>query len=125
MNPFVLFDYLFFSIIHWYNKTFNPIEISEFRGVAIVSIFQYMNVVSLLNFFFAIGKNKILSIVLLLIIFALNYIRYKKYVRYSSLELKWFELEKKTRIKRNKWIIFYFVFTIIFFLISNFVNIRI
>lgn len=120
MNPLVLFDYLYYRIIYFYENTFGLMITKEFRGIAHLSIFQFFNVITLLFFFIPVDKlkNELIIIFLLgsILVLSLNFIRYKKFITYSELAKKWDNEPRKVRFVKKVCIVCYCILSILLFI---------
>ena len=114
MNPLVLFDYLYYRIAFFYDKRFGYSESKELSGVAILSLMQFVNILALLNLFKVKDSliktfQMYLFIVGYLVVFALNYIRYIKLLKFNKLEDKWGNENRNWRLVRSVLLIVYFL----------------
>lgn len=93
MNPLILFDYVFYRISYIYGNVFDFKSSKELNGITFLSLFQSINLFTLLDLFdlkILNDKQYVISLFLgVIIFFGLNYIRYIKNNKYSELNDIW------------------------------------
>ena len=93
MNPLIIFDHIFFRIAFIFSNIFDFEEQKELSGAAIVSLLQFMNVITVVNVIKPLGGFKkfdpaFIFAAIYLVLIILNLIRYYKFVTYTKLEDK-------------------------------------
>jgi len=128
MNPLILFDYVYYSIAYLYSNRWGYKVQKEFIGVSILSLIQFLNIVTLIGFFnislFELTELNPLLITFssFFIIIILNIIRYKKIITYSELSNKW-DIENNNSIFIKKaGVILYLILTCVLLFISASIN---
>ncbi len=118
INPFVFFDWVYFNIAYLHaTELFGHKEQKEFIGVAYLSMLEQFNVLSLFKLFnlsildFLRPPIPIhLYVGLFLVFFILNFIRYKKFMVYDKLLIK-YEAQSKTVSLTIRIIVILYVIT--------------
>ena len=118
MNPLRLFDYVFYCIAMLYDRVFDYKLSCEEAAVAFVSMFQWLNILTLMSILNLMDwmfrkYNMVYFIGSLLIIIGLNFLRYKKVIRYVDLARKWDNEEYRIRIIKIGSVIVYGLSSII------------
>lgn len=120
MNPLIVFDYMFYRIAYFYEHRFMHGVSKELSAMAILTLFELLNILSVLNYFeldskFSGNGNVLFSIILYVILSVLNYLRYFKITNYNKLEKKWRDESSIVRHIKSFFIWLYFVLSFILF----------
>ncbi len=117
MNLYKPFDYIFFRLANVYQSKFDYYD--DLYPIGIVSIIQWLNVLSVV----IIISGKIDSIILFFGILAglllLNFYRYKKIRKYSEIRDYYDDESTKQKGQRSMYYISYFISSFIIFVGSN------
>ena len=116
-----MFDYLYYNLVKKVTSEWYGWDSEEFAGIVFLSTIQSVNVISILG----LVKPKIFDtfltfIGLLLAIFILNLIRYKKLVTYTMLSKKWHMESGMPKKLRRAGVLLYLITTVVFFFFSAF-----
>ena len=103
MNPFLLFDYIYFFVAYLFGTIWGYPNEKVLRGMGAVSLLQFLNVLSLLNFLF---PDYIFAVPL--------------FVRYQMIAEKWNIMIKKKKQLIKISVAVYLSLTIGFFVASLF-----
>ena len=122
MNPLILFDYFYYRLVYFYENSFRLIISKEIEGLAGLTLFQFFNVISILNFIKPLNRSKsdLLYIVIIVsvIIVVFNIIRYNKVISYSKLAAKWDNEPRKPRLLKKYVIICYCILSMVLLVFS-------
>jgi hypothetical protein len=119
MTPLTIFDYLFYKIVTIYQRfVYTDKDVKLFAGIAILSLFQNMNlqtIISLINPISEIKKE--FSVVFFLsfyfVLVLLNFFRYSKFKPYELLDIKWANENEATKRLQSFAIFAYCVLSIV------------
>ncbi len=121
MNPLILFDYVFYRISCLYGDVFHYEASKELNGITILSLFQSLNLVTVLNLFelriYRYKHSVIFFFLGLIVLFGLNYIRYVKKNRYDKLNDIWNAYNESKKNIRDILVILYFLASIVLIII--------
>jgi len=122
-NLYILFDYVYYAIVHQYYKWNYEIE-KEFSGIIMLSLIQQFNIFIILGFFkinpfLIVNDNPIYSwLIGAALLFTINGIRYKKIITYDELHKRWGNDDKKTNFIKKSLVLFYIIMTMVLLIIS-------
>lgn len=115
MNPFILFDYIFYKIAWFFDVRFNYSQTKKQAGVGFLSLFQFFNILALLNLLkkdILVSSPYFVFIIGYLLLFGLNFLRYIVILKFEKFELKWGNEERNSRLLRGVLIIVYFILSV-------------
>ena len=116
MNPLRIFDYVFYCITMLFDRVFGYKQSCEEAGITLLSMLQTFNVLIIGHWLIKCSffKEFLGLVVIFIIIFGLNIIRYKRIVRYRYLTNKWdFDISNAIRIFKISLVIIYVLLSFI------------
>lgn len=111
-NPFY---YIFYRISEIYIKTGVEIDRPDFGGSAVVSLFQFFNLTSILFFFFSIKMTILLGVILVISINLSNWLFFYTWEALQMCKKNWSEETRKSRIIKGSFIVLYLLISIYFY----------
>lgn len=125
MNPLRIFDQIYCRFVIA-NDIIGYDLAKEENGILLLSFFQTLNIQTIILNFHSNGyftnKYSIIKFFgLIILLFALNYYRYKKVTNFKNLSRRWSNDSRKVRSAKNIGFILYCIMSIVFLiLISEF-----
>ncbi len=112
MNLLILFDYVFYRIAWFYDVRFKYTESKKLAGVGFLSLFQFFNIIALLNFLkrdLIVALPYYFFIIGYIVLCVCNYVRYMRIIKYTDLDYKWGRENKRKKFVNSVLIIIYFL----------------